>query len=359
MKWLKQYLARDEKNQTERLERMYGSGSYQTAIIKNRKSTILWLVITISLLLIIGIVQKIEANPVTHQLVLDENGNIKSIIRPTLEEGPLLVEAVVTTKEGAQLSDSGVSLVIQPLEKNTDKLDDSNSISTKEKKDITAHEIRKVVYQVNDDVSQSSIALPKKLENGTVIRWNQKKKQSFPFLLLIGIFSSIAIIRSRNSGIMKQEKLVRASIIKELPEFVNKLILLINAGLILSNAFHKIVIDYQKTRGGENNYFYSQLTGIMTNTQENNGSLIVEFRNFAVRSGVVEFMRLANIINDSMTKGYDLMGQLKMEGDSLWNARRKLAEERGKIAETKLTFPLVILLLVLVMITIAPAMMEM
>jgi len=34
-------------------------------------------------------------------------------------------------------------------------------------------------------------------------------------------------------------------------------------------------------------------------------------------------------------------------------------KEKGKIAETKLTFPLVILLLVLVMITIAPAMMEM
>ncbi|MEG0662665.1 MAG: hypothetical protein RR472_05245, partial [Anaerovoracaceae bacterium] len=62
---------------------------------------------------------------------------------------------------------------------------------------------------------------------------------------------------------------------------------------------------------------------------------------------------------DNIHKGADLSGKLQRESESLWFNRKKYAEEKGRLAETKLTLPLVILLLVLVMITIAPAMMEM
>ncbi len=43
----------------------------------------------------------------------------------------------------------------------------------------------------------------------------------------------------------------------------------------------------------------------------------------------------------------------------MWIGRKKKAEEKGKLAETKLTFPLMILLLVLIMITVAPALLGM
>jgi len=43
----------------------------------------------------------------------------------------------------------------------------------------------------------------------------------------------------------------------------------------------------------------------------------------------------------------------------LWEQRKKLAEERGRAAETKMAFPLAILLLVLILITAAPAMLQM
>ena len=51
--------------------------------------------------------------------------------------------------------------------------------------------------------------------------------------------------------------------------------------------------------------------------------------------------------------------KLESESDILWTQRKKIAEEKGRIAETKLTFPLALLLLVLILITAAPAIMEM
>jgi tight adherence protein C len=43
----------------------------------------------------------------------------------------------------------------------------------------------------------------------------------------------------------------------------------------------------------------------------------------------------------------------------MWQNRKKRVEELGKLADTKLTFPLTILLLVLIMVTITPALLAM
>ncbi len=58
-----------------------------------------------------------------------------------------------------------------------------------------------------------------------------------------------------------------------------------------------------------------------------------------------------------MQKGNALSEKLEAEAAMLWQARKKQAESKGRIAETKLTFPLTILLSVLVVITIAPTLM--
>jgi tight adherence protein C len=64
------------------------------------------------------------------------------------------------------------------------------------------------------------------------------------------------------------------------------------------------------------------------------------------------------VISDNWDKGSVLAEKLEGESNLLWISRKKRAEEKGKLAETKLTFPLVILLIVLIMVTIAPALME-
>ena len=64
------------------------------------------------------------------------------------------------------------------------------------------------------------------------------------------------------------------------------------------------------------------------------------------------------MISDNWNKGTALAEKLESENEILWNSRKKIAEEKGKLAETKLTFPLMILLIVLIMIVIAPALME-
>ncbi|MDI9494554.1 MAG: bacterial type II secretion system protein F domain protein, partial [Bacillota bacterium] len=57
---------------------------------------------------------------------------------------------------------------------------------------------------------------------------------------------------------------------------------------------------------------------------------------------------------DNINKGSSLAEKLEAEGTLLWMDRKKRAEERARLAETKLSFPLMLLLLSLMIITTAP-----
>jgi len=144
-----------------------------------------------------------------------------------------------------------------------------------------------------------------------------------------------------------------------LPGFINKIVLLLEAGMVLSKAFVQIMDDYDRLREDGQKYYYEQLRTVRIRMRDTNSPMHIEFAAFAKRSGVRELMRLSNIINDNINKGFDLVSKLRRESEVMWFERKKRSEEKGRIAETKLTVPLMILLLVLITITIAPAMMEM
>jgi tight adherence protein C len=352
-------LYKETMKQKERFEKLYGPGDYSALISKNTKHTRWQIASLLLLIILILFLQTYKSSHTKHGMTLDHNGNLASVERPNNGSEAIVLNAAVFTDSGKLLTNQGIKIVIAPLQ--TEK--QINSIGTKEivvsDEERRQQEIRSTVYQLNSDPTNPTVALPQKMHDGTRIYWVPQKSQDGWITLFVLIIGCYAIYTNRLAGLTKIEKAARESVLRELPEFVNKLLLLLNAGLVMGNAFYKIVADYKRIKGGENNYFYNQLAQITMKCSETNGSIQHEIRSFAVRTGVVEFMRLSNIINDSMTKGSDLMAQLSMEVDCLWAARRKQIEEKGKLAETKLTFPLVILLLVLLMITITPAMMEM
>ena len=86
-----------------------------------------------------------------------------------------------------------------------------------------------------------------------------------------------------------------------------------------------------------------------------NSAFDAEFRDFARRSGVRELLRLSNIITDNMNKGTELVSKLEQESALMWHMSKKQVEERGRIAESKMTFPMAVMLLALILVTSAPA----
>ena len=216
----------------------------------------------------------------------------------------------------------------------------------------------------------SKVILPNDLGDGIEARWFKGNENNVANLSILFIIFILIVYFKRYDRIDAETKKMEESLIRDLPEFINKLVLLLNAGLVVNSAFSKIADNYSciyrekgsakiSAPGKNKRYLYDELFEIEKKIEQSNASLIHELRDFSQRSGVREMIRLTAIMSDNWDKGSTLAEKLEGERELLWISRKRRAEERGKIAETKLTFPLMIQLIVLIMITIAPAMLEM
>ena len=286
---------------------------------------------------------------------VNKNGEIIEVTRPPKGNGSysFTTKVKVFTDEGE--IEKEYYITIEPAGEVGEN--EISSLPALSENDSAEEELKRLISGLNENTEDTEIILPQELENGNKIVW-MKADNTDPAVYVIGALIVIWFIyHNRFHTIIREEKLAKESIIKELPEFINKIVLLINAGVILNTAFLKIVDDCDETKR-KNSYFYRRICDIGYMVKETNASFYQEMYMFAKHSGVKELMRITNIMLDNMNKGDDLSDKLKRENELLWFARKQQAEEKGKLAETKLTLPLMILLTVLIMVTIAPALME-
>ena len=229
--------------------------------------------------------------------------------------------------------------------------------------ELLAYEMRGVISSLNDDQSARRVALPDHLKTGETITWTARRRNNTVAIAFAMIVLTVFIYKKRLDPLDKLRRAQMDSVRRQLPEFVNRLVLLLGAGLVLSSAFERIVEESRRTEALSGDYFYKCMDGIYSKIKETNGSMEKEFRAFA-RSGEHsgegsrELMRISNIISDNISKGVELTDKLQSESEALWLSRKRSSEERGRLAETKLTMPLTVFLLVLVVVTVSPALLE-
>ncbi len=226
-----------------------------------------------------------------------------------------------------------------------------------EKTEEQAESTEDLIQDMLKDVERSAgktIILPVRLSDGTRISWTRKRNTDpllflmMPLILLAALYGSerqkAAAIRRSNAD----------SIRYGLPSFCSQLILLLNTGMIFPDAFRRIAEGYRVSEKSED-YFRQQISAICRTSAVENKSLVTVLSAYSERIGVREFTRVVNLIRENQYRGVDLTEGLESEAEILWNQRKKLAEERGKLAETRMTLPLALLLMVLILVTAAPA----
>lgn len=284
------------------------------------------------------------------------SGNKIFMIRPPAgqQAGHLYLKAEIQTEDGIVEKDVIVKLDPYQTEKDEKEAKSKDEMSAEETID---YEIRTLVDSFNKDSSLKQIILPDKLDSGERITWKKDPQINTLAILMCMLLLISVIYLKRFEPLQKLQKEREASVLSNLPEFINRLVLLLNAGMVLNSAFEK-TIEESMTFDAENDYFSRKMEEIYMLVKNANGSMHYELRNFAKESGIKELMRISNIVSDNINKGVELTEKLQNENELLWIARKKSCEERGKLAETKLTLPLVIFLVVLIVIVVSPALIE-
>ncbi len=297
------------------------------------------------------------------EITVERAGSDLYITRPSTgeEAGRLSLRAQVSGIEGTV--EEELDATVEPYSDESrgdmsEKAEGREEMTGKEHEEEVRRSLREMAAGLNSDRGKKKVKLPGNLETGEKIAWETEQKRTSNIWLIIILTGSVVFIiyRNRFAVLERQRKENCQSVMRQLPEFVNRLVLLLNAGLVLSNAFQRSVEESFSDR--DDDYFYGRLREIYLSCKNANGSMHMEFRRMAKESGIRELMRVSNIISDNIRKGVELTGKLQAESEMLWLERKKSCEERGRLAETKLTLPLMIFLMVLIVITVAPALME-
>ena len=292
-----------------------------------------------------------------------ESGGSIYIVRPAEDQDPghLVLRAEVS--DGDKVIEKKIDLTMDPYEKESseEKQDDGDGEAAgKRNRETVEMELRGIASELNSDKAVKKVKLPDSLASGEKISWEVEDKSSSNgiAIMAVTVLTAFCIYKKRFSVLEQQRRLQRESVMRQLPEFVNRLVLLLNAGLVLTSAFEKSVEESFVEDSKGDDYFYGKLREIYVLCTTTNASMHVEFRKMAKESGIRELTRVSNIISDNIRKGVELTGKLQAESELLWISRKKSCEEKGRLAETKLTLPLMIFLMVLIIITVAPALME-
>ena len=144
-----------------------------------------------------------------------------------------------------------------------------------------------------------------------------------------------------------------------LPAFINQLLLMLNSGMVLQEAMERVALNYELKDADGQNSFILAYTKIYRDCRKSGENFMKSFCRFGNESTVKELSRVARILADGDARGTDMWNRLADEGEELWAERKRIAMERIRIAESKMSFPLGLILMGLVIITAAPAMMQM
>ncbi len=346
------------------MRQKYGSLYYQEdfdlkvkdLIHKNLKLYLLVIIFTVlgsMLALIVGLVNE------NKDLLVERNGETW-VRRPGEGQESYVIPLSVRVENGDRELRYKVSLEVRPEGGLVEELDvQEEYVEDRVQSKEVGRRVRLLVKSLSENTSEAGIVLPKNLENIGQLTWEIKSNSSQIFIiLLVGILCFLMVYRGRYSTLKTDYEAAILSVKKDMPEFINRMVLLLNAGLVLSSAFEK-ACEGKDGKGDSPSYFYMEMNNIKTEMSETQISFIAAFNNFAEKTGSKEARRIARILKDSQEKGVSPVETLEKEGTILWFYRKKEVEEAGRVAEVKMTFPLVILLLVVVLITVAPAMMDM
>ena len=205
---------------------------------------------------------------------------------------------------------------------------------------------------------EKKIRLPVSLPDGTAVRWSAREQSAGPAVVIIPlmyvIMVALLIFNTLKGDKTHAEE--RKEIMRGLPRFCNQLYLMMNAGLILSDAFDTI------SEGCESNFerstFENDLILLREATDGHRISTAHVISEYAVRHDVKEMIRIAAILTENEKRGSDVVESLERESRYLWDERKTVARECGKAIDTKMSYPLGLLLIVLIVITMAPALMN-
>lgn len=173
--------------------------------------------------------------------------------------------------------------------------------------------------------------------------------------LLIGGVLSVIVPMALINDLYRKVQRREQALVMELPELLNKIILLVGAGSTVQQA---IKLCLERRQGGEHPLYRELMQ--MHREWEGGDSFQQSMEGFSRRCGIQEVSAFTTaVLLNYRRGGQDFALALRDLSHALWEKRKAVSKTLGEQASAKLVFPMALLFIVLLILVGAPAFMMM
>lgn len=205
--------------------------------------------------------------------------------------------------------------------------------------------------------NQDKLILPETIEGVKILEVDNQKGSAAKLIIMGIVLGGLLAIRE-DELIKEMLKKRDRQLIKDYPDFINRLVLLLGAGMTLKGAVTKLAMDYKKKKEEgkiKSNYTYEELLTVVYEIQ----SGIAEgtaYQHYGSRIGLAPYIKFSNILVQNLSKGgKNITDLLEQESVEAFEKRKESAKRLGEEAGTKLLFPMLLLLMVVLLLVMYPA----
>lgn len=194
--------------------------------------------------------------------------------------------------------------------------------------------------------------------NGKRLRWSQKTKHTYQIILLLGLVAAAVVYMQEEMKEQRKEQERREQLLKQYPDMVSKISLLLGAGMTLSSAWERIVLNYQRKLEQQHTKpeeVYEQMLSAYREMQDGVGELKV-YERFGERCNTPQYRKFSMLVTQNLRKGAaGLRQSLEKEVADAFALRKNLAKKAGEEAGTKILLPMMLMLCIVMVIILVPA----
>ena len=272
--------------------------------------------------------------------VLKEDGSLGTEEIP--KEGVSVIVTAVLEYEGMQIKEQ-IPVRVYPKEQTREeKIKERLSVLIEENKEKTK--------------MNTYLELPQFIDQKEIV-WKESSTGKIATMAGLWLLVFLGVLWGKDRNIHKKYEERNKQLLLEYSEFVSKLQILICSGMSVRNSFIRLGKDYErrKEQGGKQKYVYEELL-VVIRKMESGMSEAEAYDCFAKRCDLICYKKLMSIILQNVRKGTEgLKESLLTETKNAFEERKQSARRMGEEAGTKLLFPMMIMMGIVLMIIVIPA----
>lgn len=229
------------------------------------------------------------------------------------------------------------------------------------KQEMAVREVKKALEKAEkDQEDKATVVLPEKIGDVRLQYSMEGKERNFMLVyLILGTIVLLPVLwkQQQKKELEKREE----QLLVDHPGMVNKFMLLLGAGLTVRKVVERLTGEYEKSRenGGEKRYIYEEIC-VMSQEMKDGVSEAEALEHFGKRCRLLPYLRFSSIMTQNLKKGAEgILQILEKESLEALEQRKERALQLGEKAGTKLLFPMILMLGIVMAIIMVPAFMTM